>query len=198
MSSFRVIVRILLLVVFLTSCSPAPTPTLAPPTSPPPQPTEAKPATVGDGAPFKTGARYSDTRGDMPISFLDVLAFQANVDEESETLEIVLHMRDIPETVTRGQVTNFFEYIWMVFVYLDPSEATQMDQPSDYYLALNTNIEDPMADTRHPIPGTPVSVPFYQLFENRSIYNSAGKSISAPNVEINPDRDTLTLTGRVP
>jgi len=198
MSRYRFIIHIPLLIIFLTCCAPTPTPTLAPPTSPPPQPTEAKPATLGDGAPFKTGARYSDTRGDMPISFLDVVAFSATVDEESETFEVVLNMRDIPETVTRGQVTNFVEYIWMIFVYLDPSKATQTDRPGDYYLALNTTIDDPMADTRHPIPGTPVSVPFYQLFENRSIYNSSGISVSSPNVEINPDLDRLTLTGRIP
>jgi len=199
MSMFRFCIRILLLAILLISCSPAPTaPTFPVPTLTPQQPTQAETATLRDGSMFTTGRMYSDASGDMPISFLDVVGFQAMVDEESETLKIVLHMRDIPETATRGQVTNRVEYSWMVFIYLDPSKVSQTDQPGDYYFALNTTIEDPLAGTNRPIPGTPVAVPFYQLLENNSLYNSSGVSISTPNVEVNPDRDTLTLTGRVP
>ena len=39
---------------------------------------------------------------------------------------------------------------------------------------------------------------FYQLFDNRSIYNSVGIGVAAPGVDVNPDLDTLTFTGRVP
>lgn len=198
MSTIRFYIHLIFVVVLLTSCSPAPTPTLSPPTSTPPQPTKANPATLDDGSMLKTGVGYSDASDDMAISFLDVIYFQASVDEESETLKVVLHMRDIPAKVPRGQVTNLVEYLWMIFVYLEPSKVTQADRPGDYYFTLNTTIDDPIADTSRPIPGTPVAVPFHQLFENRSIYNSLGISVSSANVEINPDLDTLTFTGRVP
>jgi hypothetical protein len=199
MPTVRFCIRILFLIILLTSCSPGPTATKLPlATVTRPQPTQAETATLGNGSMFKSGLSYSDASGDMPISFLDVVGFQATVDETSETLKIVLHMRDIPETATRGQVTNLVEYAWMVFVYLDPSQAIQTDQPGDYCFALNTTIEDPLANTNRPTPGTPVAVPIYQLFENNGIYNSSGISISTPNVDVNPDRDTLTLTGRVP
>ncbi len=198
MSMIRFCIHLVFAVVLLTSCSPAPTPTLSPPTSTPSQPTKANPATLDDGSMLKTGVGYSDASDDMAISFLDVIYFQASVDEEFETLKVVLHMRDIPATVPRGQVTNLVEYLWMIFVYLEPSKVTQADRPGDYYFALNTTIDDPIADTSRPIPGTPVAVPFHQLFENRSIYNSSGISVSSANVEINPDLDTLTFTGRMP
>ena len=192
-------IRLLFLVILLTSCSPAPTTTPLPPTATiPPQPTQAKTASLDHGSAFRTGINYSDVSGDMPIPFLDVVSFLAMVDEETETLKVVLRMRDIPETVTRGQVTNLVEYLWMILVYMDPAKVSRTDQPGDYYLALNTTIEDPMADRRRPIPGTPVNVPIHKLFENRSIYNSSGISVSTPEVEINPDLDTLTLTGYVP
>jgi len=147
---------------------------------------------------FKTGLSYGDTSGDIAISFLDVIGFQATVDEPSETLKVLLHMRDIPDTAPIGQITNLIEYAWLIFVYLDPSKVSQTDKPEDYYLALNTTIYDPLANTTTPIPGTPVTVPIYQLFQNSGIYNSSGTSISAPHVEVNPDVNTLTFTGHIP
>ena len=191
-----------LLVSTLSSCRSAPTlptPTLPTPTTTPPQPTETKPATPNtDSSMFKAGRNYSDAAGDMPVSFLDVVGFQATVDEESETLKIVMRMRDIPYTAPRGQVTNLLEYLWMVFVYLDPSEINPDKIAGDYYLGLNTAVDDLLADTSKPIPGTPVNVPVYQLFDNKSIYNSSGMTISPLNGDVNPDSDILTLTGRVP
>ena len=108
-----------LLISLLISCGPGPT--LSSPTSIPLQPTKAELETlVDESSMFKAGLRYTDASDDMEVSFLDVVAFQAAVHEESETLEVVLQMRDIPPTVTRGQITNLIEYIWMIFVHLDP------------------------------------------------------------------------------
>jgi len=133
----------------------------------------------------------------MPVSFLDVVNFRARVDEQRETVEVMLRMRDIPYTATRGQVTNLVEYLWMVFVYLDPSTEEPAATPIDYYFASNTRIDDPLADVDQPISGTPVTVPIHELFEVNSIYNASG-SESTPSVDVNPDLDTLTLTGHIP
>lgn len=198
MSTFRYCIRLLLLLILLTSCSPASTPTPATPRSTPLQPTRAKPATPGQGSLFKTDLSYNDASGDMAISYLDVVAFQATVDDASQTLKVVLHMRDIPPSAPHGQITNRIEYLWVIFVYLDASKMSGTNQSGDYYLALNTKVDDPSANTSRPIPGTPVSVPIYQLFENRGIYNSSGRNLSSPNVDVNPDLDTLTLSGHVP
>ncbi|HKY53554.1 MAG TPA: hypothetical protein VJM08_04570, partial [Anaerolineales bacterium] len=91
------------LVSTLTSCSSAP----PSPTSIPPQPTSTATATSDL---LEAGRYYSDPSDDMEISFLDVVGFQATVNEESETLEVILQMRDIPLTAPRGQATNVFEY----------------------------------------------------------------------------------------
>ena len=186
----------LLLAIGLNSCAPAPeTPS---PTSIPPQPTRAELATLADDSSlFKAGFRYSDTSGDMEVSFLDVVAFQAAVNEESDTLEIVLQMRDLPPNLTRQQTTKLIEYSWLIFVYIDPSKVSPADITEDYYLALTTT-----ADTRF-VPGrevspTPVVVPINQLFENKGIYDSAGRPVSTPNAIANPLMDTITITGRVP
>ena len=54
----------------------------------------------------------------MAIPFLDVIAFRATVNEEAETLDVLLWLRDIPEMAERRQVTNMIEYSWIVNIYL--------------------------------------------------------------------------------
>jgi hypothetical protein len=148
---------------------------------------------------FKAGVSYNDASGDMAVSFLDVVAFQAAVNEETETLEVILKMRDIPENATRGQVKNLFEYSWTIFIYLDPSKASAEDFPGDYYIGVNTSITEPFAaGGLTPVPGTPVTVPINQLLEVKSTYNSAGMTVSTPEANADLASDTLVLTSRVP
>jgi hypothetical protein len=190
---------LILIVILLTSCSPATS-------SPAPSPTPTQqidPALETRATPvlpppiFKAGQSYSDSAHDMPVSFLDVVNFRTKVNEQAQTVEVVLRMRDIPYNATQGQVTNLVEYLWMVFVYLDPSTEDPAAPPIDYYFASNTLIDDPYADVDQPISGTPVTVPIHELFEVNSIYNASGRE-STPQVDINPDLDTLTLTGHIP
>lgn len=197
MSKFVLTGRLLLLVIFLVACSPAPTPIS--PTSIPPQPTNADAATNAS-SPFETGRRYSDALEDMAVSFLDVVAFQATVDEETDTLDVLLQMRDIPETADLGQVRNLIEYSWTIHVYLDPSKADPADVSPDYYMSLNTSVKDPSASANSltAVPGKPERVPIHQLFENRNVYSATGRPVANVQVDVNPDRNTLLLTGRVP
>jgi hypothetical protein len=187
------------LMILLAACSPAansPTPTAFHPALDRP-PLETQAAPVLPPAAFKAGESYSDNANDMPVSFLDVLNFRTRVDEQAETVEVVLRMRDIPDAATLGQVTNLVEYFWAVYVYLDPSTQDSATTTIDYYFGLNTMIDDPYADVNPPIPGTPVTVPFHELFEVKSIYSASG-SESTPQLDINPDLNTLTLTGHIP
>jgi hypothetical protein len=151
---------------------------------------------------FGAGLSYNDTSGDMEVSFLDAVAFQAAVDEPSQTLEVILQMRDIPPTALLRQTTNVIEYSWTVFVYLDPSKSSPADTPGDYYFAVNTTVLDPSLSVSGsgltPIPGDPVTVPINQILENKAVYNSAGGNVSSLNAVADPDSDTLTLKGRVP
>src|SRR5215212_8831674 len=94
MSTFRFCICLLLPVLLLTSCAPGPTPSS--PTPIPPKPTGTTPATTeSEFSSFKVGTRYRDTSGDMAIPFLDVVAFEAAVNEETQLLEVAFHMRDI-------------------------------------------------------------------------------------------------------
>lgn len=198
-SIFRNCIAVLM-ISLLSSCGTttltvsSPTPTLVPP-----QPTKAEPAIVSEPSSlFKAGLSYSDASGDMAISFLDVVAFQAAVNEESEILEVLLHVRDIPTTATLGQVKNLLEYFWTVRVYLDPSKSSPADIPGDFYFALNTNIVSPSSGNLTPIPGEPVEIPIHELFENKNVLRSTGTNAAPLDVIANPDLDTLLLRGRVP
>jgi hypothetical protein len=195
---------LLMFLLVLAACSPGAS-------SPPPIPTATaaihpaleRPALETQAAPafppptFKVGINYSDSANDMSVNFLDVISFRAYVDEQEDNVEVVLRMRDIPDTATLGQVTNLVEYLWAVYVYLDPSTQDPAAQPIDYYFGLNTLIDDPNTDRNQPIPGTPVSVPFHELLEVISLYSPSGSELT-PQVDINPDLNTLTLTGHIP
>src|SRR5687768_12496623 len=195
LSKVHIPTHLILLSILLASCSSAPT--LSSLTSTPPQRTNTVPTfTASEFSPFEAGTRYSDTSGDMAVPFLDVVAFRATVNEEEETLDVLLWLRDIPETAERGQLTNLIEYSWIVDVYLDASAADS----ADYSLRLNTSAEGPSASgtSLAPIPGEPEHVPMHQLFENRNIYNSSGQPVETVQVEISPDRNTLLFTGQLP
>src|SRR5688500_17964897 len=110
LSKTPISVPLTLLILLLAACSAAPAPAASStPTASPP--TEAPPAIPeGEFSLFKAGQRYSDSPEDMEVTFLDVVAFQATVDEETRTLDVLLWMRDIPDMADRGQVTNLIEY----------------------------------------------------------------------------------------
>lgn len=190
---------LLVLMILLAACSPA-----APPpshTTSPPGNGETTPGDTGatglSSSHIQNGESYSDSTEDMLVSFLDAVNFRTVVNEQAETVKVMLRMRDIPDTASLGQVTNLVEYLWAVYVYLDPYTEGPAVQPTDYYFALNTMIDDLHTDRNHPTPGTPVSVPFHELLEVRCIYSESG-SESTPQVDINPDLNTLTLTGHIP
>lgn len=206
---------LIFLAIVLSSCGPKPavsSPTFTPlqltntkpaATNTAPAPTSTEPAaTVSPPALLEAGQTYSDASDDMAISFLDVVAFQATVNEESETLEAVFHMRDIPSTATQRQIKNFVEYWWEISVFLDPSKV-DLATPGDYNLSLITTIDDPSSapvgeGIWTPVPGEPVIVPINQLWDSKEIYNSSGEIVSTLDAVADPDLDTLTLIGRVP
>ena len=128
-SKVQISVHLTLLIILLASCSPAPT------TAPTISPTNIPPTTTGNASsPFQAGKRYYDTSGDIAVRFLDVVAFQATVNEEEETLDVLLWMRDIPDMADRGQVTNLIEYSWNIDVYSDPTPADSADLQREYQL----------------------------------------------------------------
>ena len=193
------------LATVLASCAPERTspPPNSKPTNGPEGPTNTEPATTPNVSSFlKAGQRYSDARDDMAISFLDVLGFQATVDEESELLEVEFQMRDIPPTASLEPTTDFIQYAWAVFVYLDPGKSNPTDRPGDYYFAVNTSTSDPSElatpGVPTPTPSGPASVPIDKLLENKSVYDSEGIPRSNLEAVADPDKDLLTLTGRVP
>lgn len=188
-----------LIASLLVSCALAPTPSLSPSTTL--SPTHTPQTTLAsDSSFFQVGRRYSDASEDMAISFLDVVTFRAEVNEETETLDVFLQMRDIPEIADLGRVTNLIEYAWTIHVYLDPAEADSASPPGDYYLSLNTSVDNPSASENGltPVPGEPEQVPIHQLFENRTVYNSAGQPAGSVQVDVSPDRNILQFTGHVP
>jgi hypothetical protein len=187
-SAFLVFCLVASLVSVLASRAPAPETPL--PTSTLPQPTKAERATLDDGdSMFKAGLRYSDTAGDMAVSFLDVVAFQAAVNEEAEILKVVLHLRDIPPTAPRRQIRDVAEYMLDIAIFLDPSTVNPVDPLPDYGFMVLT-----AARSASPAEVVPIN----QLWDENFIFNAAGENLSTLDAVADPDTNTLTLTGHVP
>ena len=195
------------LALVLASC--APKNTLAVPnpisTTNAPQPTSTELATVtNETSLFRAGRNYTDIANDMVISFLDVVGFQAIVDEESEVLEVVLQMRDIPSTTLLESIPNVIQYSWAIFLYLDPATDNLTDVTGDYYFAVNTSFSDtsdsatPDASTASETPSGPTIVPINDLLQNKSVYDSEGMPKFKLAAVADPDLNVLTLTGNVP
>jgi len=198
-SKVHISVHLILLLILLTSCAPAhETPS---PTSIPLQPTKAELETLGEeSSMLKAGLRYSDASGDMEIGFLDVVAFQAAVNEEANILEVLLHMRDVPPTASHRQIRNVAEYMWNVSVFLDPSKIDAADTQADYYLFVMTVETDPPTgqEILEPAPGKPETVPINELWDAKNLNNQQGDYIPGLEAVADPDLDTITLRARIP
>src|SRR5687768_1748990 len=159
---FNFPVSCLVALLILVSCVPAPT--LSSPTATPLQPTTSPQptATADEFSVLQAGQSYRDSSDDMDISFLDVTGFQATVNEDSEILEVTLHLRDIPTTVTRRQIINVSEYMWEISIFHDPAAISSTDPQPDYYLFLMTLATDPPTGGEgimEPRAGEPETVP---------------------------------------
>jgi len=191
-----------LLATLISSCAkPAATQLATQPTSVEMPSTATAVSPMSGGVSYlEAGIRYSDAPGDMEVGVLDVVSFKAMVDESTESVEIRFQMRDVPPTAPLDLTTDLSEYLWVVFIYLNPATTTEV--PGDNYFAVNTSAG------AHPVfttpggssatPGGMITIPINQLFENKSVYNSTGRSIGSLNVVADPNLDTITMTGQVP
>ena len=191
----------LVALLILVSCVPAPT--LSSPTATPLQPTTSPQptATADEFSVLQAGQSYRDSSDDMDISFLDVTGFQATVNEDSEILEVTLHLRDIPTTVTRRQVINVSEYMWEISIFHDPATISPTDPQPDYYLFLMTLATDPPTGGEgimEPRAGEPETVPIDQLWDRTIINNQQGDYISDLEAVADPDLNTITLKAHIP
>ncbi len=175
---------------------PTATATLAVPTTP----TATATAPVEPPRLIAAGELYQDAAGDMAESFLDVIEFQATVDEDTQTLRVVFRLRDLPENVTRRQILNFVEYWWELSIYF--AAPLQAEAQPDAGILVDTFASDPSAQAgegiQTPAPGTPEMVPLNELWDDRFAYTAAGEILGVPEVVGDPSADTVTLTAQIP
>ena len=192
----QISLSLILLLTLLSSCSPAPTaiPSLPPSTHIPPTVTRTETSL------FEAGKRYSDTPGDMEVSFLDVTGFQATVNEAEEILEVVLNVRDIPETATRRQIRNLTEYMWEISIFTDPTNVDRATPQPDYQLFLMTLVTDPptVEGVMTPVQGEPEVVPFEELWDLKNVNDGQGNLLHDMEATADPDQDKITMRTRIP
>ena len=190
-------------VVVLSSCAPKSTaiPSLSAPTASIPAAT----TTAETEHPWlQAGFKYDDPSNDASLSFLDVIHFQATVDEKTYMVEAIFTMRDIPASVERGRIKNVAEYQLEIYVYLNPEDRASGEPPADYSLNVWSFTLDPTVgvnptdETNISATSEPALVPIDQLWTSASINDKSNESIGSVTVIANPDSDTLTLRGLFP
>jgi hypothetical protein len=150
------------------------------------------------------GFKYHDPVDDVTPGLLDVIGFQATVDEETETVEAIFTMRDIPPTAARGLTRNVIEYQWDVSIYLNPGHTTSEPPPADYSFHILSFTLDPTTginpadESNIPATSEPDIVPIDQLWTSATINDPFNESIGSLTVIVDPSTDMLTLRGVVP
>lgn len=189
----------LLLILILAACAPA-TENSTVTVTPVPPATSTVQGASADSPFLQVGQRYTDASEDMTVSVLDVVGFQATINEETQLLEVVLQLRDVPATITRRQMRNVAEYMWRVSVFLKPPLTDPAETPADYTLILWTLVTDPPSgqETLIPTPGEPETVPIEQLWDDQFLNDRQGDYIPGLDVVVDSEADTLTLQTYIP
>ena len=139
------------------------------------------------------GQTVADESGDATHGYIDITGISSSL--SGETLTVVIHLRDVPETLTfnrTGILENRKEYSWEVAVEVD-NNLENGDNGYDYLLSAyhivrlankGSNSEAPIGDQA-----------------NASVWKMEPGTIRTLEdaiLEVSAEEDTITLTGDIP
>lgn len=160
--------------------------------------TSSSPCDAGEGV--TPGQSVTDDLSDALAAHIDVTAIDTAL--AGETLTVVFHLRDVPETLTfhrTGVPDNVLEYSWEVSIDLDGDRETGFDG-FEYILSA---IDDPLL-----APGVrdrSLAFTADNLQANTWRLKSAGNApfpeldfLGWARIEVSAEEDTITLSGEIP
>ena len=137
--------------------------------------------TVADGIEGATDPYMDITRVDTSLA--------------GDTLTVVFHLRDVPESLTfnrTGISANYIEYGWVVVIDTDNDRET--GSGGFEYQMLASHFVPPSEE------GSNAKAPIESRVDVGVLSLEPGRSMPAadPTLEVSPEEDTITLSGRIP
>ena len=164
-----------------------------------PQPNQH--STASDGTPSKCeavepvtpGDTVTDDHSDVSAAHIDIT--EINTSLSGETLTVVFHLRDLPESLTfdrKGLGEDTMEYSWQVAIDVDNDRETG-DRGFEYLLSAYhiTDLSEGKDELFSPI-GENVEASTWE------VHPMSFSSIEEASVEISAEADTITITGQIP
>ena len=139
------------------------------------------------------GQSATDESGVVTDPHIDITRVDTSL--SGETLTAVFHLRDVPEMLTfnrTGASEGYLEYAWVVVVDVDNDRETGSGG-FEYQMLASYSVPPSAAESN-------VKAPIANQLEVRVWSLEPGSAVPAADaaLEVSPDEDTLTLSGRIP
>lgn len=142
------------------------------------------------------GQTVSDAVTDTLPAHMDITEVSTTL--TGETLAVVFHLRDIPETLAfnrEGVRANMLEYAWSVSIDVDNDRATGGYRGDEYTMSASR--------FRHPsFSDAGVHLPIEEAVQvdtwTMDSYGIGASYLSLASIEVSPEDNTITLTGDIP
>ena len=152
-----------------------------------------------DGVIFTPGQTVFDDSSDELAAHIDIIEVTTAL--AGETLTVVFHLRDVPETLTfdrTGVPDHVLEYRWGVSIDVDNDRGTG-DGGFDYTLSASYFVVHPLArdgNTVAPLtqPGFVEAKIWGQDWEGDKVL----RVLAEASIEVSADDNTITLSGEIP
>ena len=160
-----------------------------------PSPTQAQTATPQE----MISIEIIDPSDDVSAAHIDVVKLSYVI--AGETLRAVFHLRDVPTELTfnrAGVPANRAEYMWIAYVDVDNNPDTgEQNLPdergSEYAISVIYYVSESASESTTPIEDT-VQVNVWKFDPT----DGSWSVVSAAIIEVDPELDTITVTGEIP
>ena len=149
-----------------------------------------------DGAVIAPGQTVNDGITDTLPAHMDITEVSTILD--GETLTVVFHLRDIPETLEfnrEGVRDNMLEYLWSVSIDVDNDRATGGYLGDEYSMSASRFSHPSFSDAGAHLPiEEAVQVDTWKM----DPYGLGAARLSRASIEVSSEENTITLVGYIP
>ena len=140
------------------------------------------------------GQTVNDGVTDTLPAHMDITEVSTTLD--GETLTVVFHLRDIPETLEfnrEGVRDDMLEYLWSVSIDVDNDRETGDFRGDDYSMSASRFRHPSFSDAGGHLPiEEAVQVDTWQMDA------TGAASLGRASIEVSPEENTITLVGDIP
>ena len=151
-----------------------------------------------DGAIFTPGQTVFDDSSDELAAHIDIIEVTTTL--AGETLTVVFHLRDVPETLTfdrTGVPDHVLEYMWEVSIDVDNDRGTGPGG-FDYTLSANYFVHPLARDGNMVAPLTQPGFVEAKIWGQDWEGDKVLRILAEASIEVSADDNTITLSGEIP